>query len=306
MSQNESYTTEEIARLLKVSKLTVYDLIKKGELQAFRVGRQMRVDAMELEHYKRRGQQGVSAPVQAESRIEAGSEQAVVISGQDNSLDILAQELENKSASIRPLRTHKGSLDGLIAMYEGKVAIASVHLFDGDTGKYNIPYVRKLLVSQSFIVFRFIKRTAGLYVASGNPKEIYAWADLKKPNIVMVNREPGAGARVLLDEKFRLHHINKQAVAGYSNEQSSHLNVASMIANGSADVGVGIETVAKVAGIDFVPMVEESYDLVVLKTAQNNALINHLNEILTSKQFQKKLASLGYQTAGIGDIIWEQ
>lgn len=304
MSQNESFTTEEIARLLKVSKLTVYDLIKKGDLQAYRVGRQMRVDANELESYKVRGQE-VKTGI-GEAKEQAHSMHQVVISGQDNSLDILARQLEIKTEHLRPLRSYVGSLDSLISMYLGKADIVSTHLFDGDTKTYNVSYVRKLLVSKSFIIVKFIKRQAGLYVAKGNPKRISSWKDLMNVNVTIVNREPGAGARVLLDEQLRLNDVRRDQVSGYKNEQTSHLAIASVIASGRADVGVGIEQTAKLANIDFIPMIEESYDIVMLKNEQSKALITEVLEILNDPNFKEKLDSLGYDIEGIGDVILEQ
>ncbi len=304
MSQSESFTTEEIASLLKVSKLTVYDLIKKGEIQAYRVGRQMRIDAYELERYKIRGQEVKrNHIVSCDEKVNL---KPIVISGQDNSLDILARQLEMTSNGFNPLRSHVGSLDSLIAMYQGRADIVSLHLFDGDTGAYNIAYARKLLVSKSFVVVKFITRRAGLYVEKGNPKGITSWEDIVTKDVTIVNREPGAGARVLLDEQLRLAKLNRQDVKGYDIEQSSHLAVASAIAGGIADVGVGIEQTAKVANIDFLPMITESYDLVMLKDDDNRAMIADVLNVLQDNAFQNKLLSLGYEFEGIGTILWEQ
>lgn len=307
MSQNESYTTEDIARLLKVSKLTVYDLIKKGELQAYRVGRQMRIDASELENYKVRGQEVKTSQVGASGEVKEApsSKRQIVISGQDPSLDILARRLESLGQSFRPLRSYAGSLDSLIAMYQGKADIVSTHLFDGDTSAYNVSYIRKILVSKSFIVVNLLKRNAGLYVAKGNPKNIRTWTDLKNPHITLVNREAGAGARVLLDEQLRIHKIARAEINGYENEQTSHMAIASAVAGGVADVGVGIEQTAKLINVDFIPMIEESYDLVMLKTEQNKQLISSVLSILKDEKFKEELQSLGNQIKGIGDVIWE-
>ncbi|RST72720.1 helix-turn-helix domain-containing protein [Siminovitchia acidinfaciens] len=306
MAHNESFTTEEIAQLLKVSKLTVYDLIKKGELKAFRVGRQMRVDVKELENYKTRGQEVKS--VQGVKTGSSGKEaiHQVVISGQDVSLDILARQIEAKTNEIRPLRSYAGSLDSLIAMYLGKADIVSTHLLDGDTLEYNLPYIRKMLVSQSFVVIHMLEREAGLYVAKGNPHDLQAWKDFAKPGIKLINRETGAGARVLLDEQLRLNSISRNQVNGYDNIQTSHLGVASAVANGRADVGIGIEQPAKVANIDFIPLITESYDLVILKNEANKHLIDNVTEILNNKEFKEELQSLGYGVERTGKVVYEQ
>jgi putative molybdopterin biosynthesis protein len=304
MLENESYTPEEIAQMLKVSKLTVYDLIKKGKLQAYRVGRQMRIDAVELENYKVRGKEVNAATPTAEKNMDKRS---IVISGQDSSLDILAKQIEAKSGGqFRALRSNAGSLDNLIAMYHGEADIISTHLFDGDTSQYNIPYVRKLLVSKSFIMVKFVNRKAGLYVVKGNPKQIHTWQDIADKQLKIVNREPGAGARVLLDEQLRQHNIAKDRIKGYENEKTSHMAIASAIAIGKADVGVGIEHIAKMAAIDFIPIIDESYDLVLLKDERNQSLITNVLTILKDINFNEELQSLGYDLEGIGEILWEQ
>lgn len=306
MAHNEFFTTEEIAKALKVSKLTVYDLIKKGELKAFRVGRQMRVDAKELEDYKLRGQEVKSLQREELENQGNGTTRQIVISGQDSSLDILARQIELKTNKFRPLRSYAGSLDSLIAMYLGEADIVSTHLLDGDTLQYNIPYIRKLLVSQSFIVIHLLGRRAGLFVAKGNPYQIRDWKDLAKPGLKLINREKGAGARVLLDEQLRLNGISKNQINGYEEIQTSHFGVASSIANGKADVGVGIEQAAKVANIDFIPLITESYDLVILKTTDNEKLISDVLSILQNHSFQEELQSLGYDVSRTGEVVYEQ
>ncbi|HEY4599822.1 MAG TPA: substrate-binding domain-containing protein [Cerasibacillus sp.] len=304
LNHDESYTTEELARILKVSKLTVYDLIKKGELQAYRVGRQMRVDRSELENYKLRQKEGKVMNLPLNNQINKASQQAspsIVICGQDNSLDLLTREL-----GLASLRSQVGSLDGLMSMYQGKSHIVSTHLFDGETNSYNLPYIRRILVSHSFVVIRFIKRQAGLYVAKGNPKKVTGWKDFSRHDLRLVNREKGAGARVLLEEQLRLHGIQRHSIKGFHDVQTSHLGVASTISSGKADVGVGIKHTAKMANIDFIPMINENYDLVVTKNEETSALIDRLLHILSQPAFQEKLLGLHYEIDGIGQIIYEQ
>ncbi|BCG57628.1 helix-turn-helix transcriptional regulator [Paenibacillus sp. URB8-2] len=324
MSDNTSYTTEEVAQLLKISKLKVYDLIKKGELSSYRVGKQMRVDASDLEMYKQQsrgiGRQAsmlasAQAPIQSappahNQALPGGfrsSVRDIVITGQDISLDIIAQHLEKFSPSLRPLRSYAGSLDSLISMYRGESDIVSTHLLDGDSGEYNIPYIRKLLVGSSFLVVRLLGRAAGLYVQKGNPKGLHAWKDLGQPGLRLVNRERGSGARVLLDEQLRLNSVNGTNIDGYSTEEISHLTVAGKIARGEADVGVGNEKAARmVEGVDFIPLIQEKYDLVMLKRPENREWISAVLEICRSKALHNELGSLyGYDLSETGNIIYE-
>ncbi|MEK4062810.1 MULTISPECIES: helix-turn-helix transcriptional regulator [unclassified Paenibacillus] len=334
MSENTSYTTEEIARLLKISKLKVYDLIKKGELPSYRVGKQMRVDLSDLEAYKQNSRSGASAglpagdaaalphtpfalpPATFTAPLHFSQPPAftgksagvnVVITGQDMSLDILATHLERSQPSSRPLRSYAGSLDSLIAMYHGESDIVSTHLLDGDTGEYNLPYIRKLLVGFSYVVVHMLARSAGFYVLKGNPKDIRDWSDLQQKGLRLINRERGSGARVLLDEQLRLHGIQSAQLSGYDTIENSHLAVAGMVARGEAAVGIGTEKAAKIIdGIEFIPLIQERYDLVMIKKPEHEQWIGTVIEILRSSAFKNELSSIhGYDLTDTGRVIYE-
>ncbi|QTD42032.1 helix-turn-helix transcriptional regulator [Sporosarcina sp. Te-1] len=321
-NQTVSYTTEEIADMLKVSKLTVYDLIKKGDLRAYRVGRQMRIDEEDLEAYKessksgqanRSNQQSEVLKVSASPSVTANrasppprSEYQLIISGQDISLDLLANAIEKGKSGYRPLRSYTGSLNSLVSMYRGEADLVSLHLFDGDTGTYNIPYVKRMLVGHSYMVVNLLFRTAGLYVQKGNPKGLSGWRDFKMPGLTIANREKGSGARVLLDEKLRMEGISAKSIPGYKTEELNHIAVAAKVAAGKADVGVGIEKAAQLTGVDFIPLIQEQYDIVLFKTEENVRLRESLQAILQSMSFRNELESLGgYDLSSMGRIIYE-
>ncbi|MBS4207141.1 helix-turn-helix transcriptional regulator [Bacillus sp. FJAT-50079] len=308
MSTELSYTVEEVSQLLKVSKLTIYDLVKKGDLPVFRVGRQMRIDAKDLENYiqttKTNRSKVVPSPMAQPSHV-APKFSAIVISGQDLVLDVLGKHVEKNSA-YQALRSYTGSLNSLISMYNGDVDIVSLHLFDGDSDEYNLPYVKKILVGQPYIVLNLISRQAGLYVQRGNPLNIQSWMDMKRKQVKLVNREKGSGARILLDEQLRINDISAQSIDGYHHIETSHLSVASAVSTGAANVGVGIEKAAKIVGIDFIPLITERYDLVILKTDENKQLIQNVKDILSSEPFQTEINSLGdYNLSQMGQIMHE-
>ncbi|AFH63312.1 substrate-binding domain-containing protein [Paenibacillus caseinilyticus] len=317
MSIDISYTTEEIAKLLKVSKLTVYDLIKKGELPAYRVGKQMRVDASDLEAYKARAKGGQLLPAKeapaaamhsaAPSQLNRTVKDTLVITGQDVSLDILAGHMERKVGGYRPLRAYVGSMDSLIALYRGETDIVSTHLLDGDTGEYNLPYIRRLLTGFEYVVVNLVSRMAGLYVRQGNPHGIGGWADLAKPGLRMINREKGSGARVLLDEQLRLHGITARLLQGYAQEESNHMGVAGKVATGEADFGVGTEKAAYlVGGVEFIPLVQERVDLVMVKKPENLAWIEQVKGVLQSEAFHSELRPIqGYDLSRTGHVLFE-
>ncbi|MDM5186654.1 helix-turn-helix transcriptional regulator [Bacillus sp. DX4.1] len=302
---HHSYTTEEVAKRLKVSKLTVYDLIKKGELPSYRVGRQMRIDAVDLEQYIKQMKTGKMQAASIKTEEKSGGN-TCVISGQDLTLDILAKHIEGHLPSSNILRAYQGSLTSLIKMYQGQGSVVSLHLFDGDTREYNIPYVKRILVGQPCIVINLLARNVGFYVQKGNPKGMQTWADLSNPSIQFVNREKGSGIRVLVDEQVRIQNLAKTSIRGYDWEESNHIGVASQIANGKADVGVGAEKVAQIVNVDFIPLMTERYDLVILKIEENEQLIETVKEILQSTEFQNELRAIGgYDISKTGQIIYE-
>ncbi|WJY28339.1 MULTISPECIES: substrate-binding domain-containing protein [Sporosarcina] len=320
-----SYTTEDLAEFLQVSKLTVYDLIKKGEITAYRVGRQMRVDAADFEAYKNRmkgGRLSVSAaeaPVAKAPPVNQQYEttsppaaphprtvQPLIISGQDVTLDLLANEISASSAGWRTLRSHTGSLANLIALLQGDADLVSTHLFDGDTGSYNLPYIRRLLTGREYTVIQMLSRKAGFYVQPGNPKQIMSWRDLNRNDIRFVNRELGSGIRVLTDERLRLEGILPRTISGYSTIEQTHLAVAGKVAAGEADTGVGIEKAASLVNVDFVPITTEQYDLVMLKKPENAEFRDTVIRILQSESFRKELASIqGYDFSRMGQILYD-
>ncbi|MCY8814299.1 substrate-binding domain-containing protein, partial [Bacillus atrophaeus] len=256
MSEVSSYTIEEVAGLLKVSKLTVYDLIKKGMIPAYRVGRQMRVDEEDLKLYKSKMRMPQQAPRREEPKtsdtLQSGEKETVIISGQDVSMDLLSKHLE-KAIKETPLRKYSGSLNSLIEMYRGQCDIVSLHLYDAETGQYNIPYVKRILSGEPFCLINAVIRQAGIYVQKGNPQNIQGWEDLKRTDIRIVNREKGSGARVLLDEQLGVLGIKPSGVKGYNDIVTDHFSVASQVSRGQADAGVGAQHAAHMGNADFIP-----------------------------------------------------
>ncbi|MGE8036454.1 substrate-binding domain-containing protein [Lysinibacillus sp. NPDC093692] len=304
MPHEHSYTIEEVAQLLKVSKLTIYDLVKKGDLPVFRVGRQMRVDRTDLQLYIQKSKSGATTTASTTSTIPSTNKK-VIISGQDLALDLLGKYIEKKQSN-KVLRSHEGSFNGVMGLYNGESDIASLHLYDGDTGDYNTPYLKKIFVSHSYILINLISRQAGFYVKKGNPMQIQSMDDFKTKTLKLMNREKGSGARTFLDEQLRIHHISPSSIEGYNEEEMSHIDVASAVANGNADIGIGIEKISKLIDVDFIPLVRERYDIVLLKTPENQLLLETVKEILNSPDFQAEVVALGdYDVSQMGQVIYE-
>lgn len=316
MSTDISYTPEEIAKILKISKFTVYELIKRGELTAYRIGRKVRVEGADLELYKQKSKGlSTSTPPQDPSAVNEQfvhpqrltSDESLIICGQDIVLDILTRYLEKQFPQVHFLRRYIGSIDGLMALYRGLANVVTAHLWDSDTNEYNTPYVRRLMPGHQTCVINLVYRMEGFYVAKGNPKNLTTWGDLVKPEVRYVNRERGSGARVLLDEQLRISGIKRQDILGYGEEELTHLAVASKVARGEADVGLGIEKVAmQFVNLDFIPLHKERYDLVIRLEDLERPHFQALISILRSSAFRNEVQGIGgYDISRMGEIIAE-
>lgn len=310
MSDPSFYTPEEVAKILKISKGTVYDLLKKGKIPSYRVGKKMRISPTDLEAY--------TNPTNPASRVTLSNiqvaveklileNQGLIICGQDIVLDVLTRHLEKRNPMLRSLRSYVGSIDGLLALYRGTANITATHLWDGETGDYNIPYVRRLLPGQRAVVINLVYRTQGFYVAPGNPKGIKEWTDLSNPEVTFINREKGSGTRVLLDEMLRNLQVDSRLIKGYSREEMSHIAVASAVARGIADVGLGTEKAAlQVPEVEFIPLKQERYDLVVYRDDFEKSNFQTLLAVLQSGEFRDEVKGMGgYDVSRTGEIIGE-
>ncbi|WP_396127964.1 substrate-binding domain-containing protein [Clostridium sp.] len=323
MKANAGLSTQEVAEILNISKNTVYELIKRGELPSYRIGRKVRIDEDDIEKYKNRSRTNVKQLHQVNieksdklirSNINSNKlfsttnyNNDFIICGQDILLDVLTRHLERHPKGIQALRRYIGSYNGLVELYRGNVSIATAHLWDGNTGEYNLSYIPRLLPGVPCVVVHLVCRMQGFYVAKGNPKNINTWEDLTRSDVLMVNREKGCGVRVLIDEQLRIEQISHNIIKGYENEELSHLAVASTVARGAVDVGVGNEKAAlQVENVDFVPLQKERYDLIVKKEDVNTSAIQAVLEILNSKEFQLELQGIGgYDISETGKIIMQ-
>lgn len=311
MDERNALSTQEVADMLHVSKSTIYDLIKKGEICSYKVGRKVRFteeDVREYISHSKNNQSAISSSSDALgfnlSRNDMKTD-GFIICGQDLILDVLSNYM--RLHDVPALRAYIGSYDSLVSLYRKKINVASAHLWDSDTNSYNIPYVRRLLPGIPTVIVHLTCRMQGLYVAKGNPKGITTWADFRREDIAMINREKGAGSRVLLDEHLRLLKIHGSSIKGYENETQSHLAVASAVSSGKADVAVGNEKIARqVDNIEFIPLQKERYDLVIRKEDFHTIEIETLLKIIRSEAFKNEFGHIGgYDTSEIGKVVAE-
>lgn len=312
MGEKKALSTQEVADMLRVSKSTIYDLIKKGEISSYKVGRKVRFTESDVQDYILRSKKGQTALHSPSNNISDFSllgiekkRDSFIICGQDLILDVLSNYM--RLYDIPALRAYIGSYDSLISLYKNMVNVASSHLWDSETDQYNVPYVKRLLPGIPTVIIHLTCRIQGLYVAKGNPKGISTWADFGRDDITMINRERGTGSRVLLDENLKLLGIYGNSIRGYKKENQSHLAVASAVSRGEADIAVGSEKVARqVDNIDFVPLKKERYDLVVKKEDFQTLEIQTMLNIIRSIAFKSEFANIGgYDTSDMGKIVAE-
>jgi putative molybdopterin biosynthesis protein len=311
MEKSKALSTQEVADMLHVSKSTIYGLIKKGEISSYTVGRKVRFSESDVRDYiarSKKNQSGASSLSNGLNDFDLqggeGKQGGFIICGQDLILDILSNYM--RLHGVHALRAYIGSYDSLTSLYKNKINVASSHLWDSETDQYNIPYVKRLIPGIPTVIIHLTCRMQGLYVAKGNPKGIESWADFGRDDISMINREHGAGSRVLLDENLSLLGIRGSSIKGYLKESQSHLAVASAVGSGEADVAVGSEKMARqVDSIDFIPLKKERYDLVVRKEDFQSPEIHTMVQIIQSIAFKNDFNQIGgYDTSDMGKIIY--
>jgi molybdate-binding protein/predicted nucleic acid-binding protein len=228
----------------------------------------------------------------------------------DFTLDLLASALHAEAPGLALALESVGSLRGLLALQQGAAHIAPAHLLDEATGDFNRGYIQHLLtpLGVRVVLLGFVEREQGLIVRKGNPKAVGGLADLLRPDVAFVNRQLGAGTRVLLDYHLRRAGLAARQIRGYDRQEPTHLAVAAAVADGRADCGLGVLAAARALNLDFVPLFHERFDLVIPVEHYAGALLAPLLALLRRPQtnFVQQVAALGgYATGGMGKVLAE-
>jgi putative molybdopterin biosynthesis protein len=226
----------------------------------------------------------------------------VAVGSHDLVLDLAASELRAVDPGVTLASSNVGSLGGLVALRDGLCHVAGSHLLDPASGEYTLPYVDRVLGGRDIAVVRLVHRDQGLIVAAGNPLGIHGIEDLE--GLRYVNRQRGAGTRVLLDHELGRRGIAPESITGYGREEHTHLAVAAAIAAGRADAGLGIMAAARAFGLDFVPVTREPYDLVLATETLEDPVTAPLWALLEEPSFRTAVEALGgYGTEEMGRRI---
>ncbi|MFO7838931.1 MAG: molybdopterin biosynthesis protein [Desulfosalsimonadaceae bacterium] len=229
----------------------------------------------------------------------------VSVGSHDNSLDVLADMVRGKSGETTLSSSHVGSLGGLLAVNKGLCHMAGTHLLDTSDGSYNISYIRQYIPDKPVHLIHLVNRDQGLIAEKENPKNIKNIEDLARDDVQFINRQAGSGTRVLLDYRLEQIGISGSSISGYGNEEYTHMAVAVAVLSGAADVGLGIHAAARALNLEFIPIVTESYDLVIPDEFLESDYIRLLREIVASQEFRSRVEALGgYHLENAGEIVW--
>jgi len=301
----EMMNTKEVAHYLGIHEKQVYALIKSKRIPSTRVTgkwvfpKKLIDDWIELNAQKSLGQAREKS-----KRVEG----ALLASGSnDPILDILHTYMRNSYPEFYIFTANTGSTDGLKALNKGYTDIAWSHLFDPKTGEYNIPFLPNFVPNIKPVLVNLFCRDLGFLVASKNPLRIHGFEDLARKEIKFINRQKGAGTRVLLDYYLKKLRISHPEIKGYEKEVYTHLEVGISILSKEADVGLATVAVSKFFGLSFIPVTTESFDMILDQSTFFEKGVQAFMEVLNSDGFRKRITKLGnYDFKNSGKILYSK
>lgn len=298
-------TAAEAAIILKISKYTLYELVKRGEIPAHHIGRQLRIDPAVLDRYLRGTLSHNTLPGDMASDTP-DLPLLRFIGSHDPVVELLFEFLKHAATPIQASISFKGSMDGLIALYRREGDISGAHLWDEASQDYNISFVKHVIPGEAVCIVNLVQREQGFIVAPGNPLNLQTWKDITIEGLKLINRQKGSGTRLRLDAYLKSAKISSSQILGYDDEETTHSGVACLVASGQADVGVGVQAAAQRLGLGFIPLFQERYDLVCLgKTAKSPAWQQLLTVLRSPGFIQAIHQQKGYDTSLTGKIMLE-
>lgn len=317
------YTTQEVADQLKIKKSTVYELIKRGELSASKVGKQIRISQEQLDKYLKipgstsysQGDEPLpgimdiplftadSAIRQMDYLLNASG---LIISSQESRVvELFRSQLSMHPDSLPILHSYMNEYNSLYSLYYEKTHMALTSFCTVREGQ-EIQQIQSLLPGKEAAILHICSPQAGLYIRKGNPKSIHTLKDLCRPDIRFINREKGNGYRIYMDSSLSAQHMEKAAIPGYQKECLSHMSAANAVASGTADAGIGdISHLAAYPQLDFIPLSSVSMDLVFSKEALNHPTFQRIAETVSSHEFKNSLLPFkGYEISKTGNCTF--
>jgi putative molybdopterin biosynthesis protein len=256
------------------------------------------------EWIEQNAQKGLGQAREKSRRVEG----ALLASGSnDPILDILHTHMRTRYPEFYIFTANTGSTDGLKALNMGYTDIAWSHLFDPKTGEYNLPFLSSYLPNVKPVVVNLFRRDIGFLTAAKNPLSIHGFEDLSRKDVRFINRQKGAGIRVLLDYYLKKLRIRSSEIKGYENEVYTHLEVGVSILSKEADVGIATVAVSKFFGLSFIPITTENFDMILDQSTFFEKGVQTLVEVLNSDEFRKRITKLGnYDFKNSGKILYSK
>jgi putative molybdopterin biosynthesis protein len=229
----------------------------------------------------------------------------VCIGSHDNALDVLANHLKKNHPDLSLSSAHVGSMGGLLALKRGEAHLSGTHLLDEETGEYNVSYIKKMLPDTKTVLVNLVYRTQGFIVPKGNPKGIKGFEDLARESVVFVNRQAGAGTRLLTDMHLKKLKIDPKNVKGYHHEEYTHMAVAAAVLSGAADTGLAVLSAAQALDLDFIAVTQERYDLAIPQEFYDTPKLQALLGIIRDDgDFRAQIVGMGgYDVSDMGKVI---
>ena len=301
----EMMNTKEVAHYLGIHEKQVYALIKSKRIPSTRItGKWVFPKKLIDEWIESNAQKSLGQAREKSRKIEG----ALLASGSnDPILDILHTHMRTLYPEFYIFTANTGSTDGLKALNKGYTDIAWSHLFDPKTGEYNIPFLPNYVPDIKPVVVNLFCRDIGFLVAAKNPLGIHGFEDLARKEVKFINRQKGAGTRVLLDYYLKKLRISHSEIKGYEKEVYTHLEVGIAILSKEADVGIATIAVSKFFGLSFIPITTENFDMVLDQSTFFEKGVQAFVEVLNSDEFRKRITKLGnYDFKSSGKILYSK
>lgn len=299
---DEFMNTKEVADYLDIHEKQVYALIKQKKIPCTRVTGKWLFPKDIIDEWIRSTSQ---KDIKVGSLTKNFSDVLLASGSNDPVLNILFTYMKNIYPEFLIYTSATGSSEGLNLLKKGETDIAWCHLFDPQTESYNIPQVSSFFKNQDVAIVHLFYRELGFVISSSFKGEIHAFEDLLTDNVTFINRQKGSGTRVLLDYNLQKVGIDPSQIKGYENEVYTHMEVGLSLLAGESDVGIASVAISRLLGLRFVPLVRESFDMILLQKTFFDHWVQVLIDVLNTENFRKKVSPLGnYDFSEAGKIIY--
>jgi putative molybdopterin biosynthesis protein len=295
--------TKEVAEYLDIHEKQVYALIKSGRIPCTKVtGKWIFPKKFIDEWIEQNAKEGLKQARKKSSQIRG----AVLAAGSnDPVLDMLLTATKKAHSDFYIFSANTGSTEGLKALNSGMTDIALSHLYDAESGKYNIPYLGKYLPDVNPVVVNLFKRDIGFLYTKAKTGSVNNFESLTDANIRFINRQEGSGIRLLLDYYLAKEGISSEKITGYQNEVYTHFEVGLAIVSGEADVGIASAAISKLLGLSFLPITSEYFDMILDQSTYFQPGVQSFIETLNAASFRNRVEKIGgYDFKDSGKILY--